>query len=259
MRTKSILLLTLIVSVITSCSTLNVTSFNIVADGVEYKYEVVVPMANFVRVSPVTPANQLTGKIVIPSTVKHHGIVYVVSQINKNAFENYTGITEIRIPSTISVIEEKAFRNCTALHKINTPQPLSTIGKYAFEGCSSLEDFNLQASISTLGEGCFRNCTALTNIIIPTSLNNIPPKAFEGCSALEEIYIDRNMLTIGSKAFFGCTSVTNFTCLTPTPPAAQSDTFEGMNVNLHITVPTANIEQYRTTIGWSYFSHFIGQ
>ena len=51
------------------------------------------------------------------------------------------------------------------------------------------------------------------------------------------------MLTIGSKAFFGCAAVTEFTCLTPTPPTAKSDTFEGMDANLPVTVPMANIEQ----------------
>ncbi len=145
------------------------------------------------------------------------------------------------------------------MREINTPQPLSTIGDYAFEGCSSLESYSLQASISKLGEGCFRNCTSLTDVTFPTSLNNIPAKAFEGCTALEEIYIDRNMLTIGSKAFFGCAAVTDFTCLTPTPPTANSDTFEGMDANLPVTVPMANIEQYRTAIGWSYFANYQGQ
>ena len=259
MRIKSILALALIALTMTNCSSLNLTTFNATTNGVEYKYEVIVPLTNFVRATAITPADQLTGEVVIPSTVNYNGTNYVVSQIGKSAFEGYSGITKMTIPSTVSIIEEKAFRNCTALREINTPQPLSTIGDYAFEGCSSLESYGLQASISKLGEGCFRNCTSLTSVTFPTSLNNIPAKAFEGCTALEEIYIDRNMLTIGSKAFFGCASVTDFTCLTPTPPTANSDTFEGMDVNLPVTVPMANIEQYRTATGWSYFANYQGQ
>ncbi|MBR3699324.1 MAG: leucine-rich repeat domain-containing protein [Bacteroidales bacterium] len=259
MRIQSILVLALIALVMTNCSPLNLTTFNATTNGVEYKYEVVVPLTNFVRVTAITPADQLTGEVVIPPTVKYDGTNYVVSQIGKSAFEGYSGITEMTIPSTISVIEEKAFRNCMALREINTPQPLSSIGDYAFEGCSSLESYGLQASISKLGEGCFRNCTSLTSVTFPTSLNNIPAKAFEGCTALEEIYIDRNMLTIGEKTFFGCAAVTDFTCLTPTPPTASSNTFEGMDAGLPVTVPMANIEQYRTATGWSYFTNYQGQ
>ena len=259
MRIKSILALTLVALAMTNCSPLNITSFHATSNGVEYKYEVIVPLTNFVRVTAITPADQLTGEVVIPSTVNYDGTNYVVSQIGKSAFEGYSGITEMTIPSTVSVIEDKAFRNCTALREINTPQPLSTISDYAFEGCSSLESYSLQASISKLGEGCFRNCTSLASVTFPTSLNNIPAKACEGCTALEEINIDRNMLTIGEKAFFGCAAVTDFTCLTPTPPTASSDTFEGMDANLPVIVPMANIEQYRTAIGWSYFTNYQGQ
>ena len=259
MRIQSILVLALIALTMTNCSPLNLTTFNATTNGVEYKYEVVVPLSNFVRVTAITPADQLTGEVVIPSTVNYDGTNYVVSQIGKSAFKGYSGITEMTIPSTVSVIEEKAFRNCTALREINTPQPLSSIGDYAFEGCSSLESYDLQASISKLGEGCFRNCTSLTSVTFPTSLNNIPAKAFEGCTALEEIYIDRNMLTIGEKTFFGCAAVTDFTCLTPTPPTASSNTFEGMDAGLPVTVPMANIEQYRTATGWSYFTNYQGQ
>lgn len=259
MRIKSILALALIALAMTNCSPLNVTSFNATFNGVEYKYEVIVPLMNYVRVSAVTPADQLSGEVVIPSTVNYDGTNYVVSQIGKSAFEGYSGITKMTIPSTVSVIEEKAFRNCTALGEINTPQPLSTIGDYAFEGCSSLESYSLQASISELGEGCFRACTSLTSATFPTSLNNIAAKAFEGCTALEEIHIDHNMLTIGSKAFFGCAAVTDFICLTPTPPTASSDTFEGMDANLPVTVPMANVEQYRMATGWNYFTNYQGQ
>jgi len=258
MRIKSILALALVALAMTNCSPLNITSFNATSNGVGYKYEVIVPLTNFVRVAAITPADQLTGEVVIPSTVNYDGTNYVVSQIGKSAFEGYSGITEMTIPSTVSVIEEKVFRNCSALREINTPQPLSTIGDYAFEGCSSLERFSLQASISKLGEGCFRNCISLASVTFPTSLNNIPAKAYEGCTAIDEIYIDRNMLTIGSRAFFGCAAVTDFTCLTPTPPTAYSNTFEGMDAGIPVTVPMANIEQYHTATGWSYFTNYQG-
>lgn len=259
MRTRIIAIMALFSMALAGCSPLNVWNFNSSSNGVEYRYEVVVPMMNYVRITAVTPADQLTGEVVIPSTVNHDGTYYVVTQIGKSAFEGYTGITKITLPSTVSVIEEKAFKGCTALGEINTPQPLSTIEAYAFENCSSLTEFDIQASVSTLGEGCFRHCTALEHIIFPTSLNNIPDKAFEGCTSIDSITIDRTMLSIGAKAFSGCSGVTAFTCLTPTPPAAHANTFEGMNSGIPVTVPMANVSQYQAATGWSYFTNYQGQ
>jgi len=242
----------------TSCFNPGITNFTATDNGVEYNYEVIVPLMNFVRIAPVTPAEQLTGEVTLPSTVEYDGTNFVITQIAENAFEGYTGITEMTIPATISTIEEEAFKGCTSLRAINTPQPLSVIEKYAFEDCAALEEFSLEASISTLGEGCFRNCTALTEVIFPTSLNSISAKAYEGCTGIETLFIDRTMLSIGSRAFAGCSGVTTFTCLTATPPTAASNTFEGMDADLEISVPTANVDQYRNATGWNYFSNYVG-
>jgi len=243
----------------TSCTFSTIDKFQATANGVTYDVEVVVPLTNFARVTPLTEPGLLAGEVEIPSTVKYGRTTYVVSQIGKGAFEGYTRITDVTLPSTISVIEENAFKGCTSLVRINTPQPLSTIGNYAFENCTSLESFSLQASISTLGEGCFRNCKSLTDITFPTSLNNIPRYAFQGCTSLKSIYIDRTMLTIGEEAFAGCAGVTSFVCLSATPPSAGVNTFAGMNPELPIVVPMASVEQYYEAIGWNYFVNYQGK
>ena len=97
MRIKSILALAFAALAMTNCSPLNITFFNATSNGVEYKYEVIVPLTNFVRVTAITPADQLTGEVVIPSIVNYDGTNYVVSQIGKSAFEGYSSITEITI------------------------------------------------------------------------------------------------------------------------------------------------------------------
>ncbi|MCR4965909.1 MAG: leucine-rich repeat domain-containing protein [Bacteroidales bacterium] len=259
MKVKIFIVALLCALTLTNCTFPVAGTFTVTnTDGLEYEYEVVVPMTNFVRVKSITNAQALTGEIVIPASVEYSGAVYVVSQIGKRVFEDCTGITQVTLPSTISVIEDKAFKGCTALEYINTPQPLSTIGEYAFDGCSELEDFSLQASISTLGEGCFRNCTSLEEVIFPTSLNNISASAFQGCSNIETIYIDRTILSIGSNAFNGCTSVNEFTSLAATPPTADSNTFNGIDASIMVTVPMASVDQYRTAVGWDHFSNYQG-
>jgi len=259
MKVKIFVVALLCALTLTNCTFPVAGTFTVTnTDGVEYEYEIVVPMTNFVRVKSVTNAQALTGEVVIPSTVDYSGALYVVSQIGKRVFEDCTGITRVTLPSTISIIEDKAFKGCTSLEYINTPQPLSTIGEYAFDGCVELDSFSMDASISTLGTGCFRNCTSLEEVIFPSSLNSIPASAFQGCSDIETIYIDRTVLTIGSNAFNGCTSVNEFTCLAGTPPTADSNTFDGINATILVTVPMASVDQYRTAVGWNHFSNYQG-
>jgi len=258
MKKKIFVVVMLLAIMMTNCTSPLIGTFTTTTDGVVYEYEIIVPMTNFVRLKTVTSPTPLTGEVTIPSAVSHGDIIYAVSQIGESVFENCTGITKVTLPSTISVIEEKAFKGCTALQEINTPQPLSSIGDYAFDGCIALDDVSLNASISTMGAGCFRNCSSLSEIVLPTTLNNLPTKAFQGCTSLSSIYIDRNMLSIGSQAFDGCAAVTAFTCLTPTPPTCDSNTFNGMNPNLTINVPAANVYQYRAATGWNYFTNFNG-
>ncbi len=241
------------------CSNPGVSKFNATTEeGVEYEYEVVVPLTNFVRVKPVTSAEVLTGEVTIPSTVSYDGTTYVVSQIAAGAFEDYTGITEVTLPSTISTIENKAFRGCSALSEINTPQPLSTIGDYAFEGCGSLEEFSFDASISALGRSCFANCSSLVSIVLPTSLNTVPERAFYGCSSVGSIYIDRTVNAIGAEAFAGCSGVASMTCMAGMPPTAYANTFDGIDVNIPVTVAMGGLDFYRTATGWSRFVNYTG-
>ena len=258
MKARFFLSLAFAAIVLKGCS-LGVDRFQATSDGVTYDMEVVVPLTNFVRIASVTTSEPLSGEVVIPPTVKYGRTTYVVSQIGKGAFRDFSRITSVTLPSTVSVIEEKAFMGCTSLEEINTPQPLSTIGAYAFDGRASLEDFSLQASISTLGEGCFRGCSSLASVTFPTSLNHVPPMAFQGCTSLGSIFIDSTVLTIGEKAFAGCTGVVSFVCMTPTPPATFDNTFVGMNPEIPVTVPMASVEQYYDAIGWRYFVNYQGR
>jgi len=257
MKAKILVIVALCLSM-ASCSNPSIQNFTASDNGIEYEYEVIVPLMNFVRIKAVTPADQLVGEVTLPSTVNYNGTRYVVSQIAESAFEGYTGLTEVTLPSTITTIEKKAFRGCTALQEINTPQTLSTIEEYAFENCTALEEFDMEASISAMGEGCFRNCSELEEITLPTSLNTLPAKAFEGCTDLETVYIDRVLLSVGSRAFAGCSNVTSFTCMAGTPPTAYADTFEGMNANITVYVPMASVSQYCGATGWNYFTNFVG-
>lgn len=276
-----IVLLTAFVLSVSSCTKLNSgDTFTYNFEGVDYTCEVIVSKMKYVRISPVAGPESLSGSIVIPSKVKYKRKTFLVTQIAENAFNGYTSITSVELPSTLSAIEEGAFRGCTSLEKINTPQPLSTIGDNAFEGCESLTHFDLEASISTLGVACFKNCTSLTAIKFPSSFTEIPEEAFSGCTSLRElefsstimkigggafvnclgvktIKMDRSVQSIGDSAFAGCSALTSMTCLTATPPSCYSSTFNGVP-DIIVTVPMASVGNYQQATGWNHFSEFEG-
>lgn len=265
-----------------SCTSLHSgQSFVAEADGITYRYEVIVSYHNYVRISPVTSAGDVTGALTLPSTVRYEGQTYVVSQVASNAFSNYTGITSLTLPPTISVIEAAAFRNCSSLSSVSVPTSVSTIEDYAFENCTQLQSFQFVTSLSTLGQGCFRGCSSLANIELPSTITAIPADAFSGCTAvtslqlpttimqigdrafahcsgLHSIYLDRSVQQMGDSTFVGCDSVQAITCLTATPPACSSTTFGNMPTTIPVTVMMSAISNYQTATGWNRFTNYVG-
>ncbi|MCR4823798.1 MAG: leucine-rich repeat domain-containing protein [Bacteroidales bacterium] len=283
MKTKFFCLLIAGVAVMTSCSKLKSgESFNQTVDGIEYNFEVIVSRMTFVRLTPVSPANLVQGDIVLPTTAQYDGVTYTVTQIGARAFRDYTGITSVKLPKTLSQIEKEAFAGCVALQEIDTPRPLSVIGDYAFDGCSALSAFSLDASISELGTGAFRGCTSLarlaftptftvipdelccgctslSDIELPATVNSVGNSAFEGCISAASISIGSSLQTIGASAFAGCTAVGSIASKTPTPPACQAGTFDGIDPLIPVTVPMASVASYQSTPGWNHFCNFVGK
>lgn len=284
-KAKTILSLTLMLSGLTlseSCSHLNVgETFVVETDGIAYRYEVLVSRMNYVRITPVSDNQTVVGAITLPSTVSFQGDRFVVSQIGENAFRNYTNITSVVLPPTISVIEAAAFKNCISLASINTPQPLATIGNYAFDSCTNLRAFNLNASLSSLGDGCFRGCTSLTQLDFPSSFTSIPNQAFSGCTSLSSIELPATISSIGNDAFNNCTNATSLSmgssvqsigerafanCCslqavsisTATPPTCFATTFDSVPANIPVTVPMPHIQDYQNATGWNHFTNYIG-
>jgi len=283
MKTKFLPLLVSFITIVTSCSKLNSgDSFNQTIGGIEYNFEVIVSKMNYVRLTPVSGPAIIKGAVTLPSVTEFDGNKYVVTQIGERAFMDYTGITSVTLPKTLSQIEDEAFAGCISLQQINTPQPLAVIGDYAFDGCISLRAFSLEASISELGTGAFRSCASLSaleftptftaipdelcsgcrslsEIVLPSTIMSVGESAFEGCSSAGKISIDRSLQTIGARAFAACSRVGSITCMTATPPSCPANTFDGISPSIPVTVPMANVADYQRATGWSRFGNFQGK
>lgn len=283
MKTKILTFFLSLIAAIPSCTKLNSgDSFNQTVGGIEYNFEVIVSKMTYVRLTPVSAPSVVKGDIALPSRVEYDGTTYTVTQIGQRAFRDYTGITSVTLPKTLSQIENEAFAGCTSLRTIDTPQPLSVIGEYAFDGCSRLKAFSLDASISELGTGAFRGCalleelaftptvteipdelcsgcSSLKEINLPATIMRVGASAFEGCASARTIKIDRSLQNVGARAFAGCSAVGAISCMTATPPVCSANTFDGVPADIPVTVPMANVGDYRNAAGWNRFSNYIGK
>ena len=151
------------------------------------------------------------------------------------AFFGCTGLTEVKLPASLTKIgwyafcgcgltsidlsacrslteiAYNAFSVCTGLTSIDLSActSLTEIGKLAFSGCTGLTEVKLPASLTKISQGAFEGCTGLTSIDLSgcTSLTEI--NGFSGCTSLTEVKMPANLSEIGKGAFFGCTGLTS--------------------------------------------------
>ena len=109
------------------------------------------------------------------------GIYYNLDNENKTAEvtyqydwnpNNYSGVTNITIPSIISYdgtaysvtsIGDEAFLHCLSLTSITIPNSVTSIGGYAFLYCSSLTSISIPNSVTSIGYKAFSETPWLNN------------------------------------------------------------------------------------------------
>lgn len=132
---------------------------------------------------------------------------------NKGAFINFTSLTTVKLPSTLTYLGSASFKGCTSLATINLPNGLTFLGAEAFYGCSSLKSIVLPDSLTAVGAnnsytsgtsnygGAFRGCTSLESVTLPSNLKSIECYTFSGCTALKSIELPSGLTSIGYDAF----------------------------------------------------------
>lgn len=87
--------------------------------------------------------------------------------IKTRAFYNYSQMTGVHIPDSVTSIGTCAFFGCYNLATINIPDGLISLGEYCFGGCYHLERIYLPDSVTDFGENCFAGCSE--NLVIEAS------------------------------------------------------------------------------------------
>ncbi|MBQ8257729.1 MAG: leucine-rich repeat domain-containing protein, partial [Bacteroidaceae bacterium] len=225
----------------------------IVVDGLSYA--VISEEEKTVQVIDYSGSNDVVN---IPSSITYNGEIYKVTAICYQAFKDYTNISGITIPASVSSIGYDAFVGCTNLAsiKVESGNPvfdsrencnaiIETATNTLIQGCKNTIIPN---SVTLIGNTAFYNCTGLTSITIPNSVTSIRAYAFFGCSGLTSIEIPNSVTSIGGHAFFGCSGLTSVT-IPNSVKAIGENVFSGCTSLTSVTIPSSV-----TSIGYGAFS-----
>ena len=185
-----------------------------------------------------TDYNSYSGDVVIPETVTHEGVTYIVTVIGDEAFKNCEELTSIVMPNTITAIGKKngqSFFYCTALTSIVIPDNVQRICAHAFYGCIGLKSVTIGKSVTSLSgkkgtlryypvfSGCDSittltwnavNCTdnggIVTNnieqLILGTEVETIPKNFAQG-SKISQIVLPNSLISISASTFQDCSTL----------------------------------------------------
>jgi len=125
-------------------------------------------------------------ELVIPSVIDG----CTVTRIGGYAFD-YTAITSLTLPDTVTHIDYHAFMKCSQLSEVHLSDSLVEIGLSSFYDCDKLTELSLPDSLITIGESAFHDCDALTEITIPKDLTTLGDQAFYDCDKLATMTVAR--------------------------------------------------------------------
>ncbi len=162
--------------------------------------------------------DNLSGEIVIPSSVEYDGTEYSVTSIGSSAFSNCDGLTSVDIPNSVTSIGYEAFYGCTGLTSVNIPNSVTSIGYDAFYGCTGLTSVTIGNSVTSIGDEAFYGCTGLTSVTIGNSVTSIGDEAFYDCDGLTSVTIGTSVQSIGDGAFYSSSPLDKLILLPNTMP-----------------------------------------
>ena len=174
-------------------------------DGINYYFDAETKEAAVLRKNQ----NNYSGEIVIPESVEYEGWIYIVTSIEKYAFEMCFDLTSVTIPNSVEIVGTGAFYGCSGLTSVTIPNSVKSIGDEAFYECYVLTSVTIPNSVTSIGDYAFKDCSGLTSVTIPNSVTSIGDEVFGGCSGLASVTIPNSVVSIGDGAFSGCSGLTS--------------------------------------------------
>ena len=169
-----------------------------------------------------------TGNVIINPTITYEGNSYSVIAIAARAFQ-FSQITKVEIPNSITTIGEAAFEGCRSLTEVKLPDNLTEIPMTMFAQCENLKEIQIPSTVTNIGMTAFSmtgikkidipnsvvkigsqlfdECRNLKEVKLSTMIETIPVSTFHNCTSLEVIVVPDNVRTIENMAFSGCTQL----------------------------------------------------
>ncbi len=198
-------------------------------------------------------ANNVSGELILPSTISDGSITFTVTELGDCAFANCNGLTSITIPNSVNSIGEYAFYNCSGLTSIEIPNMVTSIGEGAFHDCSGLTSIEIPSSVTSIRSSTFARCSNLVEVTIPNTVSIIADNAFNGCSSLTSIEIPDMVTSIWGFAFANCSNLTEVYCLAATLPYIDTSTFYNTLSDKILYVSESALDTYKSSNWAEYF------
>lgn len=148
-----------------------------------------------------------------------------IKSIGDSAFAS-AGLTDVKIPDTVTVLGEGVFESCKSLTSAELPSQLTRLGALSFAYCDSLTSVKLP-KVTSIGDNCFQECRKLWFPNgLPDTLKTIGVAAFADCTRLSDIVIPKTVDSIGHSAFYNIYDIEYGGSATGAPWGAK-------NMNLH--------------------------
>ena len=247
-------------------------------DGFAYKVLPPTMEAPFGNVALIEIAD-CTEDVVIPGTVTHEGVTYIVTTLGGGAtlFTNSAKeiVKSVFIPKKISTINSPLFADCSNLTSIvvdsrnsyydsrencnaiiTTSQNSFFTPNMLIAGCKTT---TIPNSVTEIADKAFYR-SAIESITIPTGVTKIGHSAFNQATLLSSIKLPITLTEIGDWAFADCLSLNTISCYALEPPMISSNTFFGSNPiynNPSVYVPAYCIEAYKNAEHWKWFTQIL--
>ena len=171
---------------------------------------------NNVRVQKIgnNDGEKPTGNLEIPSHILRKDTVngtvietvYTVTEIASDGFYQVHGLSEVRIPNTVTKIGDNAFMQAGSHANPFTidmsAANIKEIGASAFQGCNTLLSITLPEGLEKIGDLAFAS-TKITEIKWPSTLDSLGSSAFADCHELRTVEFN-SWVSIGANAFQNC-------------------------------------------------------
>ena len=112
------------------------------------------------RTITITGYDGAGGTVVVPGTIDG----FTVTVIGGYAFENFSSLTGVTIPASVTSIGDDAFA-FTGLTSVAIPNGVVTIGEAVFTACSSLASITVGSGVTHIDDYAFAYCPALATVL----------------------------------------------------------------------------------------------